>query len=296
MADSTQSSLASGAPIKKNKQRRNHDGSRPPARTYSAFSQSGGYTSDTRHIVARPRLTEKFSYGVACCRFNGNTPQILLIQRRITYAFSAFVYGQYDISNRASIMSLLNKMTVEEKIILRKLEFRAIWSHIWISTKYDTARFRKLEDMFENNFVRDGRGTMLRDLIEGSANAGHLVWEIPKGRKREREADIHAAVREFFEETGIEKRQYYLWPTATRTNTFIDDDVRYTLKYYIARADSDISPQVRLVSASQIEEISDIRWMSIEQIRMIDIDGQRLAALVQPIFNYVKKNTWRFAT
>lgn len=189
-------------------------------------------------------------------------------------------------------MDLLNKMTIEEKIILRRVDFRMAWSHIWISTRFDTTKFRKLEDMFIMNFGRDG-GTRLHDLISRSANDGRLVWEIPKGRKRERESDIHAAIREFYEETGIEKRQYYLYPTSTRINTFIDGNVRYTHKFYIARADRLVSPQVRLVNETQIEEISAIRWMSIGEIKFVDVEGQRLTKLVQPIFNFIKKNTIR---
>ena len=291
------SGLASGAPIRKGKQQKSVTESANATRyksvpTAGLSFQSRGTTEDTRVIVTRPRLTEKQSYGIACCRFDRNIPQLLLVQRRFTYAFNAFVYGMYDNNNSATIMALLNKMTIDEKIILRRADFRQAWSHIWISTRFDTTRFRKLEDLFNMNFGRDG-GTRLHDFISRSANDGRLVWEIPKGRKRNQEADIHAAIREFYEETGMEKKQYFLYPTATRINTFIDNNVRYTHKYYIARADRLVSPQVRLVNETQIEEISAIRWMSIEEIRFIDIEGQRLAKLAQPIFNFIKKNTVR---
>lgn len=291
------SGLASGAPIRKGKTQKSATESAGgtryrPILTHGLSFQSRGTTEDTRVVVTRPRLTEKQSYGIACCRFDRNIPQILLVQRRFTYAFNAFVYGMYDNSNSATIMALLNKMTIDEKIILRRADFRQAWSHIWISTRFDTARFRKLEELFNANFGRDG-GTRLHDFISRSANDGRLVWEIPKGRKRNQEADIHAAIREFYEETGMEKKQYFLYPTATRVNTFIDNNVRYSHKYYIARADRLVSPQVRLVNETQIEEISAIRWMSIEEIRFIDIEGQRLAKLVQPIFNFIKKNTVR---
>jgi 8-oxo-dGTP pyrophosphatase MutT (NUDIX family) len=299
MSTSGTPGLANGAPVRKNKAviKRGTDIEperpiRPPLRTYGSYFQSRGTTEESRQIVLRPKLAEKLSYGIACCRYNGNVPQILLVQRRFTYAFNAFVYGMYDMNNQASIMALLNKMTIEEKIILRRIDFRMAWSHIWISTRFDTVRFRKLEEQFNLKFNRDG-GTRLHDLIARSANGGHLVWEIPKGRKRGGESDIHAAIREFYEETGVEKRQYYLYPTTTRVNTFIDGDVRYTHKYYIARADKPISPQVRLVNETQIEEISDIRWMSIDEVRMIDVEGHRLTNLIKPIFNFIKKNTIR---
>lgn len=247
---------------------------------------------DTRILTTRPRLTEKCSFGVACCRFNGNKPEILLVKRRYTYAFHAFVYGMYSPENQSSLMNLLNKMTVDEKVILKKIDFMAAWSHIWIA-KYDVSRYERLEAKFKRNFPNGG--LKLKDAIARSEDGAQLVWEIPKGQRKQRdqkESDIHAAIREFYEETGIEKRQYTIFPLATRTNNFIDDNIRYVQKYFFAYTDQVINPQVRLITNAQVEEISGIKWMPIEEIRVVDQDG-RLECSIRPIFNFMKKKIIR---
>lgn len=235
---------------------------------------------------------EKVSIGIACCRFYRGRPQILMIQKRYTYAYSSFVHGAYDNGSDRAILALLNQMTVDEKIILQSLNFDIIWNHIWLTqSPHDTQKYRLMKGIFDSAFTYSGNNMRLHDLIARSVH-GTRVWEIPKGRARKGEADIHCAVREFYEETGIEKCQYYLYAGATRSHTFIDEGVQYVQKYYIASTHRAIQPRICLDSRVQIEEVADIRWMSIDDIRFVDQTG-RLERLVRPIFNYVKKRTPR---
>ena len=74
----------------------------------------------------------KKSYGVACCRFNKkNKLQILLIKKRYTYCFAAFVLGQYN-KNEKYLKFLFNGMTVQEKIDILSLNFDILWYKIWM--------------------------------------------------------------------------------------------------------------------------------------------------------------------
>lgn len=215
-----------------------------------------------------------------------------MIKKRYTYAFSAFVHGVYEWNNDKSVLALLNAMTPDEKIVIRTLNYASIWAHIWLmQPSYDSQKYRHLKSKFDNAFINNNNGVRLLDLIARSMN-GTRVWEIPKGRQRKQEPEIHCAVREFYEETGVEKNGYYIYPNATRTNTFVDDGVQYVQKYFIAYSDKIVQPRVNLGSHAQIEEVADIRWMSIDDIRFVDPTG-RLESLVTPIFNYVKKHTFR---
>lgn len=252
-----------------------------------------GYQSRQPPYRPRPAYKEKVSHGVACCRLYGNRPQILMIQKRYTYAFSAFVHGVYECGSDRSIIQLLNCMTVDEKIILQTLNYAQIWAYVWLTPPSpDSQKYRHLKTKFDSAFARSN-GMRLIDLIARSTH-GSRVWEIPKGRPRKNESDIHCAVREFYEETGIEKSQYFIFPNATRTHSFIDENVHYVQKYYIAVTHRQMQPRIRLDARMQIEEVADIRWLSIEEIRVIDTSG-RLERLVRPVFNYVKKHTNRAA-
>lgn len=240
---------------------------------------------------SRYQEIEKLSYGVACCRYrncnNTRIPEILVIRKRHTYALSLFVHGKYDAANTAIILKILNKTTIEEKHEMLSLNFIQLWYRIWSNTATKTASYVLAKNKFESTFVIDG-GKRLQQLIAKSTNV-ELEWEIPKGRKKNKlEYDIHCAVREFQEETQLEKKMYKLFPTVTKSYSYIDDGVKYTNMYYFAYMRLIIEPKVDFTSRGQVDEISGIKWMSMQDLQYHDPSG-RLALTARPLFNYMKK-------
>lgn len=232
------------------------------------------------------RIQERISIGVACCRFNYNRPEILLICKRYTYAYNAFVHGKYNSSDSTALISLFSGMTVEEKHDILSMNFMQMWYRIWLTGSQKTTNFFILKNKFDATFAQD-EGLRLRRLISKSLHS-NKVWEIPKGRRKNKmEADVHCAIREFYEETGIPKSGYKLFPD-TKTYSYIDAGIRYTNIYYLAFANHEFEPRVDFSLRSQVEEISDIKWMGIEEIRFVD-DTQRLEKFVRPIFKFMAR-------
>lgn len=211
-----------------------------------------------------------------------------MVRKRFTYAFNTFVHGKYDPSNSAQVLELFNSMTLAEKLDILSLDFKQLWYRIWLGATLGRAQvYPTAKSVFERAFVADG-GDRLKRLLHKSTHHEELLWEVPKGRKRNKvESDVHCAVREFQEETGVSKHNYYL-TDATRTHTFTDEGIKYVNRYYIAYTTKKIEPIISFTKSEQLDEISDIRWMSIEDIRYSDSTG-RLERLIKPIFNYVKK-------
>jgi 8-oxo-dGTP pyrophosphatase MutT (NUDIX family) len=177
--------------------------------------------------------------------------------------------GKYNPNNNAEIIKLLNGMTIDEKLDLLSLNFIQIWYRLWLSTSQQSQSYFNAKNKFESSFAVD-QGVRLRKLVTKSAHA-ERVWEIPKGRKKNRtEPDIHCAVREFGEETGVQKKNYKMFPGAKRTYSYVDENTRYTNIYYIALAKTNVEPKIDFSITDQVSEVSDIRWMSIEDIRHID--------------------------
>ena len=52
-------------------------------------------------------------------------------------------------------------------------------------------------------------------------------------------------------------------------------------------------PKINFETTDQISEIYDIKWMSIQEIRLIDKTG-RLDRLISPIFRFVNKKIKSF--
>jgi len=257
-----------------------HDGS------YS--DNSGDNKRSNMEITPSILYKEKISIGVACCRINCGKPEVLIVCKRYTYAYNVFVHGRYNSGNNQEIIKLFNEMTIEEKSDIMSLNFNQIWYRIWSSGTQKMSNFVVSKSKFENTFVAD-RGARLRSLMAKSSLNAQKIWEIPKGKKKNKqENDIHCAVREFNEETGVSKSKYKIFPNK-RTYSYIDQGTRYTNIYYIAVAKYQFEPCINFGNSVQLEEVSDIRFANIEEIRLLDKTG-RLAKFVKPIFNFIKKN------
>lgn len=250
-----------------------------------------GYDKRAEWINSR-RIAQRYSIGIACIRFSANRPEMLMVKKRYTYAYSDFVHGKYpqvdfrrNKAARADILRLFDNMTVEEKLDILSLDFGQIWYRVWLNSPkppvYYTAK-----NKFETTFLIDG-GNRLRKLINKSKSVNN-VWEIPKGRKKSRvEPDVICAIREFSEETNIAKNAYRLMMGLKKTYSYIDNGIQYNNTYYIAVARHHIEPNVNFAMQDQINEISDIRWMNIDEIKFVG--DKILQEFAAQIFKIVKK-------
>lgn len=233
-----------------------------------------------------PHSSEKVSLGIACCRVNEqNRMEILLVCKRITYAYNLFVHGRYNSGSTHELLRLFSNMTLDEKLDILSLNFMQIWYRIWLNSTH-ASTFFSAKNKFETTFAVDG-GVRLRKLIAKSGSINR-IWEIPKGRKKKSsEPDINCAVREFQEETGMSLSNYKLFPWARRSYSYVDGKTKYTNTYFIGYAPH-ADAKINFSLGDQVAELSDIQWMSMEAIRVVDPTG-KLEKFVKPIFKFVKK-------
>lgn len=238
-----------------------------------------------RPALQRAREKEVKSIGIACCRMYNGVPQVLIVNKRYTYAFREFVEGKYKSADDNAIIALLSMTTAEEKAVIFARKFIMLWYRVWIDSSQRSTRYMVAKTKFENTFLTDGGERLLRLLDR--AGSIQPIWEIPKGKKRGRaEADICCAIREFREETGVEKRQYALWLERPVRHSFVDGGVRYTYIYYIAMMkDHTYMPRIDMRLIDQIDEISDISWADTYGAAALDATGRlpRLVAEVSAI-------------
>jgi len=240
-----------------------------------------------RTKTGKKQIYERTSHGIICARHHDRKLQVLTVRKRYTYAYSIFVHGRYNSCDRAAIVKYFNGMTVDEKYDILSLNFNQMWYRIWLNNVNRKPSYFHAKNKFESTFVADG-GALLNRLMSKTTH-GTLLWELPKGHKKSRiETSAHAAVREFAEETLIAKGSYKLWLNASRTQSYIDDNIKYTNTYFFAYTKHNIEPRIDFSARQQIEEISDIAWMDIEEIRRNDTTG-RLIEVVKPALNYIRR-------
>jgi 8-oxo-dGTP pyrophosphatase MutT (NUDIX family) len=228
----------------------------------------------------RKNIQEKKSVGIACRRWNNaGEMELMLVCRRCTYAFDMFMQGLYNTNNNGEVLLLLDSMTVDEKIILLSLDFSIVWYFWWINGSVKTRVYFELKTKYEKIII-DG-GARLRGLIERSKN-GTKIWEIPKGRRNQGENEIHGAIREFGEETGMRKMDYRFVKKNAQKMSFVDCGIRYTTTYFVADAINATNVKVQFTKET-IGEICEVRWMTLNEIKTVDQFGR-----IQEIFNKVK--------
>ena len=263
--------------------------------------------------VVKYKSTRK-SYGIACCRYNDkNKLEILLIQKRYTYSFASFVFGQYKKKDSGRLISLFNGMTIQEKLDIMSLRFDIMWYRLWAiypdvetlkiwgggllskkslknhdidvnnmgSSRYNFYLKKKIK--FEKSFLHD-KGARLKKLISNTKNS-EVIWEIPKGRKNKNESPLDCSIREFKEETRIGIEDYTLiFNIRPIRETYIASNTEYIHQYQIAYMYKKITPNIQINSFPQISEISDIRWIGLDEIKYIDKRGY-LYKFVRYIFS-----------
>jgi 8-oxo-dGTP pyrophosphatase MutT (NUDIX family) len=263
-------------------------------------------------------LKYKTSYGIALCRFNKEKnyqSEILMIKKRYTYYYFNFVFGLYVIQNIKQLRILFDNMTFSEKVDILSMRFNIMWYRLWLCNPEKTfytdklikneakntnqpqkniKYYHKKKNKFESTFLKDG-GSQLRKLITNSSNST-TPWEIPKGGKNENEFDLNCAVREFEEETDISFNNYtMLWSTPPIKVSHRVDTTVYISIYYVAylNNDSKWSPKINFNLQNQLNEVEEVRWVSLDEIKFLnlnEIPKKRLINNYKKIIYKFKKN------
>lgn len=238
------------------------------------------------------RRAKKVSVGIMCWKYN-NGYKVLVEHKRCTYAFIEFARGHYNSQVPSRVKYLFNQMTVNEKIDILSMDFGTIWRRVWLFNPehvYTVSNmYRKKEYKFTNTFLMDG-GVKLRELLDGTSHA-ESTWEFPKGRKKSvDELDIDCAIREFREETGIEKSKYrILFDIDPIVYSHSDHHVDYVNIYYIAMAKSGgITPKISFECKDQLSEVDSLRWVNVNELDVLDPTG-RLGKYARIALKQLKK-------
>lgn len=231
------------------------------------------------------------SYGVIAMRFNGSrhidSLQFLLIQRKDSLSFIEFIRGKYNPADHAYICTLLEGMTKDEQQRLVSQQFDEIWQNMW-------GNMSKLQSHRNDYKKSEERFLELRPHLEGwiarhSSQWTEPEWGFPKGRRNSYEKDVHCAVREFVEETGLNEDEFVMvHNTKSIVESYIgSNQVHYCHKYYLAVCKPTTEVQVDHTNIHMTREIGDIKWLSFHdafaKIRPGNIEKREILLKAQKI-------------
>ena len=232
-------------------------------------------------ITLRARINaSRRSYGILALTIVPDEPaHVLLVKRRVTYQFCEFVHGHWSRYNKKRLISLFNNMTAAEKVDILSLNFDYLWYRVWllhppvetppgITVQTGTPSYefyRQKREYFESTFKRDD-GKRLNSLVRGTSNKGTL-WAIPKGHKGAQESEVECAVREFYEETSIEKKSYKLINRPPISYSYTTLGTNYISRYFIALVRPGVEPKVRFRPGNnQLAEVDEVAWFPVDRL------------------------------
>jgi len=226
--------------------------------------------------VYRRCLSPIISNGVILFKKENNKFSYLLVQRKDTLGFVEFMRGKYNIENINYINKLFQIMTKDERTRIISNSFDKLWNNLWMKqnnkqyhNEYDTSKkkFNKLKKGFnnKNEFI---------SLI--SLNDNNIIywnepeWGIPKGRRNTKENNLKCAVREFEEETGLNKNDFnIIYQIDPLTELFSgSNNIRYKHNYYVAESKNyinNINFKIDKLNINQVSEISNIKWHTLPE-------------------------------
>jgi len=200
----------------------------------------------------------------ACIVPSCNSLQFLLIRRKDSLSFIEFIRGKYAHSDEEYIAKLLRNMTQQEQERILQSTFSELWYQIW--GELSTMKSHKNNyEMSEKRFLQLTE-SLPRLVKENPSTWTEPEWGFPKGRRNPHESDLHCAIREFQEETGIKRHDFQvIQNTHSISETFFGSNhVHYCHKYYLAICSPTLQVQIQQQNPHMFREIGDIQWCSLE--------------------------------
>ena len=217
------------------------------------------------------------SFGIICYKYLNNHLYYLMVQRKDSLCYTEFIRGKYDIKNISYISKLLKNMTQNEQEKLKNNDFDYLWNSMWIN---NTNNMRKEYNISATKFKSLKNGYKIKangqiiditlDLLIPSEYLLETEWEFPKGRRKINEKDIHCALREFEEESGINKTLLSIEENCKQYEEIFvgNNKLRYRNIFYLASYCKNNIHDVFYDANNydQIKEIKDVQWFDYNTV------------------------------
>tara|TARA_Y100000590_G_scaffold449788_1_gene588475 strand:+ start:5629 stop:6558 length:930 start_codon:yes stop_codon:yes gene_type:complete len=191
----------------------------------------------------------------------------LLVQRKHSLNYINFIRGIYDENDYNQIEKIFSLMSNNEIKTIHTNDFDYLWNNLWEKTAKKKI-YQKEYNESKNKFIKIQKLGYINKLFDIGSEYDTPEWEFPKGRKNINESNYECAVREFYEETGIDKDNYTI---LDNINSIHDDfigtnNMNYKHIFYLSMIknkdiinyyNSNIS---NIKSKNEIEEIQWYTW------------------------------------
>jgi 8-oxo-dGTP pyrophosphatase MutT (NUDIX family) len=208
------------------------------------------------------------------------TPEkkVLLVQTRNTYQTGCLIAGKQWYTDADLSEEFVNRMSMWEKNKFLKNDdfFKVAFEHCYeqkLASMHETKRQRvTLEHYLE---YKKSMETLLPMMIDNKVD-GPRPWNFPKGRMGQESSvssQISKALSELQEETMITPDMIEVFPKIKPyVIKYTDYNVQYIKVLYFARKLPKLQFGIDRSDVHQIDEVSDIKWFSKEELNNLVVD------------------------
>lgn len=209
-----------------------------------------------------------FSYGILCYYKHNNQIKYLMIQRKHSICFIEFVRGKYNIYNEKYIIKLIQNMSNKERDMLLTTDFDTLWKYLWSNFKPNSNIYGKEYLTSKQQYEKLKNGNILHSYIYSlNDKCVDTEWEFPKGRRWFSETPKECALREFCEETGMNKDNIKIQDTVVFDEIFAGyNNNLYQNVYFIAECINFNSDIIHNNDCVPNGEVSNIEWIPYDDV------------------------------
>ena len=218
--------------------------------------------------------------------------KFLMVKRKYSLGFIEFIRGRYELNDFDSIINLFEQMTIDEINMIKNEDYdtliykflskntenkelflEKIYSDNRYSTEYILAK-NKYNDLLNASVAKDDKFNNSQNILGLSFYTENIKpkwkygeWGFPKGRRNKNdENNLMCAMREFEEETGISKNEYFVLNKIEpiEENLIGTNGIKYKHIYFLSY-NNDSAIHNKQLEPIDNNEIGEIKWFTFEE-------------------------------
>jgi len=216
---------------------------------------------------------KKVSAGIICLNYHNGEYRVLVVKKKTSYAFEYFIKTIHKKKKNSELIKCFKNMTYDEKFALSTFNVDYILYRLF--SDFDSVK--KYKTNIINNFTKYYTSYYSYNLIYGLLNTTSsipLEYDLPRGRVNDDEMLLECAIREFREETTLQKKQYRLFPKFSAKNIITDNNITYEYTYFLALLDDrenkinrNNTNYVNFYNKKQSDELNELRWLNLNELK-----------------------------
>ena len=201
---------------------------------------------------------------------SANSIQFLMVSRKHSLGFVEFLRGRYKPDNINGIVFMFQQMMQNEINTIGTSTFDELWDNFWLSdSKKQHYKKEYIDSKSKFNQLKEKKDVEISlhfyvNNIKSQFNTPE--WGFPKGRKIKGESNIECAVREFSEETNIDKNNikiiHNIKPIVE--NITGTNGINYKHVYYIAEFEKNYLETNPCTNDFQNSEIGSVGFFTYD--------------------------------